>query len=229
MAKLKIHNKTVDGIKDVEIRNIVDGYLHLCLCMQEGTKQEIKIKLIPETKLLLEVSGSIKVLKCENCVWIYGDVQQVNTTNCCYVEGSIKDSPRAAEIQVDREIKVCHGNEQRKRDVLERHFPYNEVQFDTIQIEGSLTSLKDKEGLETVVHGSVIEAEIGNCAWIKGTVESAYAGNRIFCTMDESQAKSTKDLQKEADRHKTEVEDLLSSMFEEVRQDEELRTRNFFA
>ena len=215
MAKLKVHNKTVDEIKAVEIHGIANGYLYLCLSMQDGTQEKRKVKLIPETEILIEVNGFVETLDSENCATIYGDVQSVEAGNCCHVEGYVKNFPKDKEIQVDRTIKVCHGNEERKRSAFEHHFPYNEVQYDIVQIEGDLTSFSDKAGLETVICGSVDTAQIGNSVWVKGTVDFVSAGNRIFCTMGESNAKPTEDLQKENDEQNAEIEGFLNSMFGE--------------
>lgn len=223
MAKLKIRNKTVDDIKAVEIHGIANGYLYLSLNMQDDTQQKRKVKLTPENKLLIEVKGAVETLKVSNCVTIYGDVQSVEAGNCCHVEGYVKDFPKEQSVQVDRKIKVCHGNEERKRNALEHDFSYSEVQFDTIQIEGDLTSLSDKSGLEIVIHGRVGTAQIGNCAAVKGTVDFASAGNRIFCTMGDSNAKLTEELLQEEEKRKKEVEESFADFF-----GGELKTINAF-
>ena len=62
------------------------------------------------------------------------------------------------------------------------------MDYDVLQIEGDLTRFVNNSGEETVVHGAVASAEIGNCAEVKGVVDFASAGNRLFCTMGDSRA-----------------------------------------
>lgn len=136
----------------------------------------------------------METLEATNCVTIYGDVQKVQVGNCCSVEGFIKNFPKEQSIQVDREIKVCHGKERIQKEAAKHHFQIEELNYDILQIEGDLTKFKDDSGEEVVIHGAVGSAEVGNCAEVKGVVNFASAGNRLFCTMGDSRAKSTEEL-----------------------------------
>ncbi len=207
MAILKFHEKEVGNLKSVEIHKVANGYVFLQLELEDGTKNKIKMKQSPKDKLLMEVKGAVETLEATNCVTIYGDVQKAKVENCCSVEGFIKNFPKEQSVQVDREIKVCHGKERIQREDIKHHFQIEEVDYDVLQIEGDLTRFVNNSGEETVVHGAVASAEIGNCAEVKGVVDFASAGNRLFCTMGDSRAKSTEELLQEEENRRKEVEE----------------------
>lgn len=213
MVKLKFHEKEVGDLKSVKVHKVADGYVFLQLELEDGIERKIKMKLIPENKLLIEVKGAVETLEVSNCATIYGDVQSVEAGNCCSVEGFIKDFPKEQSVQVDRKIKVCHGKERIQREAVKHCFPYSEVSYDVLQIEGDLTKFVNNSGEEVVIHGAVKSAEVGNCAEVKGVVGFASAGNRIFCTMGDSNAKPTEELLQEEEKRKKEVEESFADFF----------------
>lgn len=222
MANLKFQNKIIaTGIVGVKTLDNKDGYISICIITQVGSQETVKLKLEPSAVFMLEVNGNIKELQTDNCAIIYGNADVVTASNCCSVEGFIKDYPVEQAISVDKKIKVCHGNEAGKRSALEHHFPYNEVKFDVMQINGDLINFYDKIGSELVIHGNVTSVEVGNSVWIKGVAGFASAGNRLFSTFGESQARSIEDMQQEENRNKVNIESMLNSIFGESINDTE--------
>lgn len=213
MAILKFQEKEVGNLKSVEIHKVANGYVFLQLELEDRTEKKIKMKQSPETKLLIEAKGAVETLEVGNCVTIYGDVQKVWVGNCCSVEGFIKDFPKEQSVQVDREIKVCHGKERIQREAVKHNFQVEELSYDVLQIEGDLTKFVNNSGEEVVIHGAVGSAEVGNCAEVKGVVDFASAGNRLFCTMGDSRAKSTEELLQEEEKRNKEVEESFADLF----------------
>lgn len=232
MAKLKFHEKEVGNLKSVEVHKVADGYVFLQLELEDGAWKKVKMKRTSETKFLIEVNGVVETLETGNCATIYGDVQKVEAGNCCSVEGFIKDFPREQSVQVDRKIKVCHGKERVQREAVKHCLQVGEVNFDVLQIEGDLTRFVNNSGEETVVHGRVGTARVGNCAEVKGTVDFASAGNRLFCTMGESNAKPTEELLQEEENRRKEVEESFVDFFDGLKTEEnssgELKTIKAF-
>lgn len=208
-------DKEVYGIANLKLRDSDDGKTIIGRYTTfTGSVGEFKI---PKGKFRLRVlseNSDIQELKVLNSCVIYGNVDDIKVGNCLFNEGNVLNFPSNGHVDLDRDIKVCHGSEFYLRHSIARE--YSSIRTLVIKISGKLMNLSVNVSnieLETVIIGNCASVDCSNCAQVRGIIQHAKAGNRIYSTCGKSKAESIEVIKKRRKKAKEESAKILSSLF----------------
>lgn len=216
MASVKIGTKQYNDIIEVYLNSSTDDKEAL-VTMRHVTGKLKSISFNKNNGIRVEAKGNIKVAKISNCVTVYGDVLKSSIINCLEVEGFVINYNNCRnKINVDKNIKVCYGKEQ----LLRSGMPLDSIkQQRVLHIDGHLDNLDvniSNVRIETVIWGNIADLNVGNCAYIKGTIHLADVGNNISCTFGKSEAPSINKIKQRKEYRNAQIKDMMGELFKDL-------------
>lgn len=217
MAILKVGTKTVNGIANLSIVDYPEDKSKMVI-RTIGFQGNLDSIVVPKYNLVrvevrLDEKEVIPEVRSENCLTVFGNIENAKVGNCLAVEGFVKDYNNTKGISVDRTIKVTYGAERLKRNnsIPSGKIPHAHV----IKIDGKLLKLTidvSNVSIEPVIFGNVNTAYVSNCLEVKGTVFNCKVGNVITCTMGKSKGLSTEEIVKTRKSNESFISDLFKDM-----------------
>lgn len=182
MAVVKVNGKIYQGIVGVSFVDAGNIQGKKVLTLIDSVGQTIMLH-VPERKTRIEVNGNVRQAKISNCANICGTITSAYIGNCLSVQGHIKGfKSNRGSIDVSRQFSYANN----LRDSISMANQHDKSKFQVIHIDGNLTTFivsATSICLIPVITGSIESLQVGNCAYVKGTVIFCEVGNIITCTM----------------------------------------------
>lgn len=213
MATVSVQNKKFSNITDVRIAYINEGNV-LSVNMLDSNKKRYNVDIDVVThRARLEVNGNICKYESGNCMYIIGDVQHIaNVGNCAYIEGTLADYENARnKVEFDINIDV----EKLYKRSLTMSRQNTNGKFTVIHIDGNLITLVE-DGLLGIIKGDIVDCNISNTLYLKGSVYKVIAGNVINSTMGVKKSPERIRTEKLQERRQKQVERDIMNVFDDM-------------
>ena len=195
MAIVKFNGKTVDGVASIKIKDKKDNKSIGVVCCICYTGELINIEFNKCEYIRVECKSDLQELCSTNVATVIGNVNYTNVGNCLFIEGFLKDyNKNDNKYVVDKVTRVCYGRERYIRENIELQHKVK-----VLHIDGQLLRLGvdiTNQGIETVIFGNVVSADIGNCFYVRGFVNNCVVGNKIFCSEGKAIVPNLEELQR---------------------------------
>lgn len=207
MGRIMYRGKSCDNVVAVRLGTAECGRVTLSVVCSNGVSSNM---FVDAKRLQVGITGGVQNLDIANAAYVFGNVSSASVGNCMYVEGFVKEFTNIRGILVDKTVNV-------KRELDETLDKIRKAsgKFTNLLIEGVATIDLGACALTVVpvVRGNVGQFRIGNCVWIRGTVDRCNVGNAIHATMGLKESKEELRRKEEQRRRQQQLEqDLLSSL-----------------